>query len=846
MTPTDTTTNSAVYSGTEQVVPDLSHNGNVALAYARAGFYVFPCNAERKEREDSDRLPFGKADKRPLVSSWSKEASKDERQIQQWWNQRPEALVGLPCKQNRLLVIDADRHTNEQDGVAQFATLCEGRDEPMLPHPVIRTDYEGEHHVFRMPDEPIGQGKNKLPPGVDIRGYRRENDGGYIIAAGSRMPDGRGWGRMKGTPSFRDPLPPPPQWLVDLCKPPKPQANAQTTHNRSPGKAEEAYAMAALNRAAVELAQMKPSTGRDNRLMSVAGTMGRMIAPGWIGQATVEGRLFDACRANGLADSAGETEILDKIRRGIEATISNPHPPLPERAKSNGKDTEAAKQQEQPAHDWSDPDWSLLDDRRGELPEFPMNVFSAKVQEVIKRTAKGAGVTPAHIAVPLIGIVSSLIGTARRVKATSSWLQCTTCWTVLVGFSGTGKTPGINVTKRALNQLERNNKTADDERRRKHETKQEIAAAMRKCWEKNVKDAIENGMPAPPMPAGADDSGKFIPIKLWVADSTIERLADLLSARPQGVLVLRDELSALFTNMSRYSNGQDNEFWLEAWNGDAFSQERMSRMVKADHLLIGIAGGMQPDKLAKSFEGDHDGMYARVLFSWPPEPGYSPLSDEAQEIDTDILNIITRVNKLAEFTPEGGLVVKVIPLSDEARDGFAQFRQFAHEAKETFEGREREWFAKATAHVLRLAGTLTFLEWGLDVEAAKAESVDKARMVAAIKLVRDYFWPHARACLRQIGLTERHANARRVLKWLRAKGRYELSREDVRRDALGQRLDADETTELLADLVRHGWLKDETMPSGPQGGKPVRRWHVNPKLFSDPTAQTAQTAETPS
>ena len=47
----------------------------------------------------------------------------------------------------------------------------------------------------------------------------------------------------------------------------------------------------------------------------------------------------------------------------------------------------------------------------------------------------------------------------------------------------------------------------------------------------------------------------------------------------------------------------------------------MGRVTHVDHLLIGIAGGMQPDKLVKSFEGDHDGMYARVLFTWPSEQG---------------------------------------------------------------------------------------------------------------------------------------------------------------------------------------------------------------------------------
>ena len=303
------------------------------LAYAKAGLLVFPCSAERKKREDGDRLPFGKADKRPLVSSWSKEASKDEGQIKEWWTRNPEALVGLPCKQNRLLVIDADRHTEEEDGVAALAALCEGQDEAMPAHPVIGTDYEGEHHIFRMPDEPIGQGKNKLPPGVDIRGYRHDNDGGYIIAAGSRMPDGRGWERLKGTPSLRDTLPLPPQWLIDLCQPPKPANTARQTTHKPPGKAEEAYAAAALDRAAAELARMQPSTGRDNKLLSVAGTMGRFIGPGWIGQATVEGRLFDACRANGLGRETGDAAILDKIKRGIEATVSNPHPPLPERQK---------------------------------------------------------------------------------------------------------------------------------------------------------------------------------------------------------------------------------------------------------------------------------------------------------------------------------------------------------------------------------------------------------------------------------------------------------------------------------------------------------------------------------
>jgi hypothetical protein len=495
-------------------------------------------------------------------------------------------------------------------------------------------------------------------------------------------------------------------------------------------------------------------------------------------------------------------------------------------------------------HSWEDPDWSILDDRRGSLPEFPLRVLSPKAQELIKRAAKGAGVTPAHVAVPMIGIISSLIGIARRVEATSSWQQPMTCWTTVVGFSGTGKTPGLNVTKRCVKQVERNNKNSDDDKRRTYETKKESAAAAREKWKKAVKDAIENNVPAPPMPIEATDPGKFIPAKLYVSDGTIERLGELLQARPQGILFLRDELSGLFTNMSRYSSGQDNEFWLEAWNGDAFNVERMGRVTHVNHLLIGIAGGMQPDKLVKSFEGDHDGMYARVLFAWPAEPGCPVLSNDALEIEPDIQNAIGRVDKLAELTAEGALVIRNISLNAEAWSEFAQFLQFAHQGKDAFEGREREWWAKMTAHVLRLAGTLTYLPWAIEGGTEPA-GIGKDTMLSAITLVRDYFWPHARACLRQIGLSERHTNARRVLRWLKANHKTEVSREDVRRDALAQRLDANETTELLTRLCNSGWLREKISPSGPQGGKPPRRWLVNPHLRKPTTAETAETAGTP-
>ena len=517
--------------------------------------------------------------------------------------------------------------------------------------------------------------------------------------------------------------------------------------------------------------------------------------------------------------------------------------PQAEAAKPENKPI-TRKYRDRTIHDWDDPDWSLLDTQRGTLPDFPLEVLSQQLQEVIRRTSRGAGVTHAHVAVPLLGISSGLIGYSRRLRATPSWVQPATCWTALVGYSGTGKTPGHNVTRRAAKEVEQLRKKDEEKRKRDHETKKLAAKAACDNWKQKVKEATEAGVPTPEMPEAAVDPGKYVPIRLIVNDGTIERLAELLQARPQGIVLVRDELAGLFLNMQRYSRGQDDEFWLESWNGEPYTVERMERMLSVDHLLIGVVGGMQPDKLVASFEGDHDGKYARVLFAWPDEPGWLGLNNNATEIDTDLYNIISRILTLAEFTEEGGLIPRFISLDAEAAVGFAQFAQFAHWEKNAFEGREREWFDKGTAHVLRLANTLTHIEWALTTDVIKPVAVDKTTMQAAIRLVGEYFWPHARACLRLIGLTERHTDARRVLLWIRAKGKTEVSREEIRRDALSQRLDANQTTALLTALSKSGWLREKVTEPGPQGGKPVRRWLINPKLLKDPIAQTALTAET--
>jgi Protein of unknown function (DUF3987) len=502
--------------------------------------------------------------------------------------------------------------------------------------------------------------------------------------------------------------------------------------------------------------------------------------------------------------------------------------------------------------DWENPDWSILEDRRGELPNFPKDTLPENCQYWVERAAHGAGATLAHVVVPLLGIIASLVGTGRRVMASRSWTEPMALWTATVGFSGTGKTPGINVTKRALAQVERNLKPKIAERQRAHEGRVEAAKAARTLWKKEVEKLAEEKVVSlneyrntvasePVMPPEAVDPGPFVAPRLYVSNVTIERLAVLLQARPQGMLMLSGELSALFLNMSRYSGGQDNEFWLEAWNGDSYTVERMGRPpIVVDRLLVDVVGGLQPDKLARSFKGDLDGMYARLLFAWPPEPGYRPLTNEVAEIEPEIVNALTRIVGLDPGQgKDGDFAPRSVPLLPEAFETFQQFLQFMHAGKLGLDGREREWWSKMPAHVLRLAGTLTYLDWAFSC-GEEPKFIEDRVIKSAVRLVRDYFWPHSRAALRQIGLSERHANERRVLRWIAVNKLNEVSLLDIRRDALAQSLDAEQTLDLVGALVKAGWLRLITIQTP---GRPRHRWQVNPLLFSSWDAESAGSAQ---
>jgi hypothetical protein len=332
------------------MIPDA--NLRAALETAAAGGFVFPAIVTWNDTTK-------KLDKRPAISGWREAASKDPEQIKKWWATDTKAVPGIELGRSGLFVVDLDRHAGAPDGIANFKAFRGSNQVPQCP--TTKTPSDGWHLYFKQPEgEPLGNRTGALPAGVDCRG-----DGGWTVAPGAVFEQ---W-QWIGDAAKLAAAPPVPTWIVVAI-----QARKSTEYSASPspsavGKRERAYAERALINAANKVAATQ--RGRRNAELNIAAfCMGTLIARGWIGAATVEGRLHDAAAACGLLADDGERAARSTVKSGIEAGLKERHADLPNREWNSAETPPEDKTAKQDPSAWQHGTFSAIDLQTMDFPPF--------------------------------------------------------------------------------------------------------------------------------------------------------------------------------------------------------------------------------------------------------------------------------------------------------------------------------------------------------------------------------------------------------------------------------------------------------------------------------------------
>lgn len=159
---------------------DQAANPNLMawLRLARAGLATFPAGP----------------DKRPLLRDWQGKATTDTAQIRRWAARWPDAIPALPTgTMNGVSVLDLDLRDDGRDGIKAAADL--GLDVSRTF--TVRTPSGGLHAYYRHRDG-VKNAASHLPAGMDVRA-----EGGFVIAPGAVLPDGRSY-RIRGEVSLAE------------------------------------------------------------------------------------------------------------------------------------------------------------------------------------------------------------------------------------------------------------------------------------------------------------------------------------------------------------------------------------------------------------------------------------------------------------------------------------------------------------------------------------------------------------------------------------------------------------------------------------------------------------------
>ncbi|MEU3007412.1 bifunctional DNA primase/polymerase [Streptomyces sp. NPDC007020] len=288
-------------------VPDLL---SAALGAAERGWHVFPLRpGDKRPALHGETACPGTGDCAAGHRKWEQRATADPDRIRGAWTAGA-FNVGIATGPSGLVVVDLDPVKAKDpkgtpDGATSLQALCERAGQTVPTTYRTRTASGGHHLYFTAPPGVrLGNSAGKLGKHIDTRAH-----GGYVVAAGSTLPN--------GTYDVVDPTEPAPlpKWLHTLLVPRQP--SRALTAAPAPVRASR-YAAAALRAETATVAGAGEGV-RNWTLVRAARALGRFIPSGDLARHEVEQALNSA----GLAAGLRENECRAAVTSALNWSIAN-------------------------------------------------------------------------------------------------------------------------------------------------------------------------------------------------------------------------------------------------------------------------------------------------------------------------------------------------------------------------------------------------------------------------------------------------------------------------------------------------------------------------------------------
>ncbi len=315
--------------------------------------------------------------------------------------------------------------------------------------------------------------------------------------------------------------------------------------------------------------------------------------------------------------------------------------------------------------------------------------------------------------------------------------------------------------------------------------------------------------------------------RLVVNDATIEKLGELLKENPNGLILVRDELSGWLAKLNKEEYQTDRAFYLECFDGNGYySYDRIGRgTIVIQNCTLSIIGGIQPSKIATlvrdAMRGTaDDGLIQRFqLAVWPDDIGSWEWIDRAP-------NQQAKAKYNAVFQT-------LYNLNFNSIDGEPCLFRFTNEAQQLFitwmkeiqdAARRSEIHPALESHMLKMPQTIAGLALLFEIIDGGRDIVGITATIRALNWTK-YLLSHANR-LYSIATNFSLDGAKLILD-RKAKLPNPFSIRDIQRKGWSGLDSVDVVNESLTWLLDYSYLHIETISSADTNGRPKIVYHWN-------------------
>lgn len=647
-----------------------------------------------------------------LTPNGLKNGTTDLDTIDRWWNQHPEANIGLLTGVTFDL-LDIDGPT----GIASLEQVCKDLGgKPQAICTIVSGRAEGGRHYYVTPPAlgTFSGGKRGVPAGIDCK-----SAGGYVVAPPSQHISGSRYRIVGeyGTQSGDIPWPKLHDHLTTQAQ--AEQAAEFAGPAAMPTPVAGGFSEAVLARLLDEMRSAVSGHRWDTMAMDVAYDLARAIAGGTLDDTHIS-VVQQAASAAGLTQA--EVDRLPKLVADALPTVTTPIVAT--------KTTTHTVTVVPTTPDKADQDWPHLEPLTEPVPDFPMDVLGP-LEGPCNDLAEEMQCPPDLVGMMVLATLAAVVRGRLRVQVTDTWTEPLNLYIAVVLAAGETKSPVLARVTEALREIEaelaeeaapyisaaqqavriQDGRVKKAERAAMNAEGDELLVAANQAKvEQDKLDALE--VPASP--------------RLIVGDITPEALVQVLGEQHGAIASITAEGGLFDTLAGRYSRGVANlDAVLQAHDGrePILVDRKGADPIRVDNPCLTLGLAVQPQVLEAIGENEAAsgrGLLARFLYSVPasrvgtrdmsrtrPSRSSGGIGDLIRSLDAVLRGLRPSFGDFGDMS-----LIDNLKLSSLSIDVLTAYRIDLEPRRHPFTGDLADvqaWTNKLDGQIVRLAGLLSLI-----------------------------------------------------------------------------------------------------------------------------------------